>query len=152
LYIQFFFLCTFFSFLLATQHSCTAFHLLYLCCSLSYALHLSAVTCLHSVSNHSLYLIFFTFARTKCAVIMVFLDAQLQGPELAQIKLAIPFPLLFYLAILSVSRLYSPVIGWVMNMEQLMKWELVGEIEVLRENLPWCHFVHHKFHMTFSWI
>jgi hypothetical protein len=33
-------------------------------------------------------------------------------------------------------------------MEQLVEWELAGETEVLGENLPQCHFVHHKFHMT----
>jgi hypothetical protein len=32
----------------------------------------------------------------------------------------------------------------------MMKWELVGETEVLGENLPHCHFVHHKSYMTWD--
>jgi hypothetical protein len=35
-----------------------------------------------------------------------------------------------------------------MNMEQLVEWELAGETEVIIEILSQCHFVHHKFHMT----
>jgi hypothetical protein len=32
--------------------------------------------------------------------------------------------------------------------EQLVKWRLAGETEVLGESLPQRHFVHHKSHMT----
>jgi hypothetical protein len=38
----------------------------------------------------------------------------------------------------------------IMRMENLVKWRLAGKTEVLGENLPQCHFVHHKSHMTWS--
>jgi hypothetical protein len=35
-----------------------------------------------------------------------------------------------------------------MSVEQSVEWELAGEAEVVGENLPQCHFVHHTFHIT----
>jgi hypothetical protein len=35
-----------------------------------------------------------------------------------------------------------------MIVEQSVECELAGKTEVLGENLPQCHFVHHKSHMN----
>jgi hypothetical protein len=37
-----------------------------------------------------------------------------------------------------------------MSVEQSVEWELARETEVLGENLPQCHFVQHKSHMTWA--
>jgi hypothetical protein len=36
----------------------------------------------------------------------------------------------------------------IMMMENLVEWRLAGETEVLGENLPQRHYVHHKSHLT----
>jgi hypothetical protein len=41
--------------------------------------------------------------------------------------------------------LYLPRV--IVKMENLVEW-MPGETEVLGENLPWRHFVHHKSHLT----
>jgi hypothetical protein len=42
--------------------------------------------------------------------------------------------------------LYLPRL--IMRIENLVEWWLAGETELLGANLPQCHFVHHKSHMT----
>jgi hypothetical protein len=37
----------------------------------------------------------------------------------------------------------------IMGVEYSVEW-LAGKTEVLGENLPQCHFVHHKSHMTWA--
>jgi hypothetical protein len=42
--------------------------------------------------------------------------------------------------------LYMPRV--IVRMENLVEWRLTGETEVLGENLPQRHFIHHKSHLT----
>jgi hypothetical protein len=40
------------------------------------------------------------------------------------------------------------MIGWLMNMGQLMECEIAWKVDVLAENLSFCHLIHYPFHMT----
>jgi hypothetical protein len=46
----------------------------------------------------------------------------------------------------------ASMIEWLMNMAQLVEWELTEETEILGVSLPQCHFVLHKSHMTWPGI
>jgi hypothetical protein len=44
----------------------------------------------------------------------------------------------------------ASVTAWLISMHHFVEWEFAGETEVLGQNLPQCHFVHHKSHMTWD--
>lgn len=44
----------------------------------------------------------------------------------------------------------SMMMVWIMNLEQLVEWELKGRTEVLKENPLHCHLVHHKSNIIWS--
>jgi hypothetical protein len=68
--------------------------------------------------------------------------------------------LFFYIWILGVKSILSPfgtaatpgllyMPRVIVRMEKLVEWTvLAGETEVIRENLSWRHFVHHKSHLA----
>jgi hypothetical protein len=44
------------------------------------------------------------------------------------------------------------MIGRLMNMNELVEWELAEETKVLGKSLPQCNFIHHKSHMIWHVI
>jgi hypothetical protein len=46
----------------------------------------------------------------------------------------------------------SSMIRWSVNVEQLVEWELAGEIEVLKETPCQCNFVHYNSHVIWPEI
>jgi hypothetical protein len=47
---------------------------------------------------------------------------------------------------------HHQVIKVMMYVEKSAEWELAKETEVLGENLPQCHIVYHKYHMSLYWL
>jgi hypothetical protein len=78
--------------------------------------------------------------RTACVsqiLLIILLFIILSGVRL---RLLVLRPLLAYCT--------SPRWQVMVIVEKLVEWRLAGETEVLEENLPQRHFVHHKFHLT----
>jgi hypothetical protein len=50
----------------------------------------------------------------------------------------------------TIGLFYQPRMIDVDECEAVGEQELAGEIEVLRENLPQCHFVHHKLYVMWA--
>jgi hypothetical protein len=48
----------------------------------------------------------------------------------------------------NIKMMTASITGWLMNVEQLVKWELAGETKVLRENMPQSNFIPQKSTIT----
>lgn len=57
-----------------------------------------------------------------------------------------------FLTTLTVSRLQSADDGMVMNVEQMMEWELADKQKYLENTRQKLHFVHHKPHLNWNGI